>query len=323
MPDCIQFAYALARDDTTSLESSDEIAAALAAPEPCWVHMRFDHPETEPWIDANLAYLPETARDALLENQTRPRASVIGDGLLVILRGVNTNPGDEPEDMVAIRLWVEAGRVVSIGRRPLASVEELAARVAAGDGPRRAGALLAALIEGLNRRIDDYLADLDDQGDVLEERVLREPDRPLRNSVTDIRGELVDVRRFLIPQREAAHTLSRARAAVLQEDDADRLAESHERLVRAVEETESLRERMVVVSDELNTALSDRLNRNLYLLSMISAIFLPLGVLTGLMGVNLAGMPGAAWPPAFWVFTGLLGAIVVVQVLVLRALRWV
>ena len=321
--DCIQFAYALGGDTPgRALTSDDEIAGALAAPEPAWVHMSSDHPDTVAWIDTHLAYLPEPVREALVAVETRPRAVTIGEGVLVILRGVNLNPGAEPEDMISIRLWVASGRVVSLTRRPLASLREVSGQVAAGRGPQTSGALLSALVEGLTDRIDAYLRRLDETGDRMEAAVLASPDQALRAEVTDVRGELVDLRRFLAPQREAVATLARSEAEVLRDDDRLELSEQHDRLLRAVEEVEGLRERLIVVKDELATALSDRLNRNLYLLSVISAVFLPLGVLTGLMGINLAGMPGANWPPAFWVFTMLLLAILAGQVWLLRRLGW-
>jgi len=321
--DFIQFAYAMSGPDRGRRLTDDErIAAALAAPEPAWIHMRTDRPETRAWIARHLDYIAEPIRTALLQDETRPRATVHGDGVLVILRGVNTNPGAEPEDMVAVRLWVQAGRIVSLGRRPLASLSELAEVVGSGAGPDRAGAFLCGLVERLNARIDAYLTRTDDETDLLEENVLRDPDKGLRARVTDLRGELVDIRRFLVPQREAVATLARTQVDLIDPDDRGRLEEALERLTRAVEEVESLRDRLIVVKDELNTALSDRLNKNLYLLSVISAVFLPLGVLTGLMGINLAGMPGANWPPAFWVFTGLLGVILAIQIAILWVLRW-
>ncbi len=40
----------------------------------------------------------------------------------------------------------------------------------------------------------------------------------------------------------------------------------------------------------------------MYLLSVITAIFLPLGFLTGLFGINLGGMPGAEYKWGFWIF---------------------
>jgi zinc transporter len=77
-----------------------------------------------------------------------------------------------------------------------------------------------------------------------------------------------------------------------------------------------------VVKDELTNALADRLNRNTYVLSVIAAIFLPLGFLTGLMGINLGGIPGAASANAFWIFSAILVVLVVAQVVIFRMLRW-
>jgi zinc transporter len=68
--------------------------------------------------------LPETVVDTLLAEETRPRSVVSNEGLLVVLRGVNTNPGQDPEDMVSVRVWVEAGRVISTRRRKLLSIVE-------------------------------------------------------------------------------------------------------------------------------------------------------------------------------------------------------
>ena len=58
----------------------------------------------------------------------------MGDGLLLTLRGVNLNPGADPEDMVALRLWVEPDRVISIRHRPVMAVNDLRERLASGRG---------------------------------------------------------------------------------------------------------------------------------------------------------------------------------------------
>lgn len=320
MQDFIRHAYALS--DGTPFTESATLARALFEPECAWVHMQADDPQSAAWVAENLGYLPDPVRAALTATEARPRAAVHGHGVLVILRGVNTNPGAEPEDMVSVRLWVEPERVVSMSNRELASVSDLSEAVRAGEGPRTAGELLAFLVERLNARLGSYVKDLDEEGDELEKQVLMDPDPALRNRVNDIRGELVDLRQFLVPQSDALKALVGARLDFIDEHQALRLSEGREETGRSLETVESLRDRLVVVKDELSASLDDRLNRNLYRLSVISAVFLPLGVLTGLMGINLAGMPGANWPPAFWVFTGLLGLIVLLQILILKKLNW-
>ena len=91
----------------------------------------------------------------------------------------------------------------------------------------------------------------------------------------------------------------------------------------SVEDLEGLSERLLVARDEIASAHSDRLNRNLYILSVISAVFLPLSFLTGLLGINVGGIPGTADGDAFWKVTAALGGFLVLQVLVLWRMRWV
>jgi Mg2+ and Co2+ transporter CorA len=66
-----------------------------------WVHLRAQHPDTPGWIVENLSYLDPTIIDALVAEETRPRVTMVGKGLIVILRGINTIEGEDPEDMIS------------------------------------------------------------------------------------------------------------------------------------------------------------------------------------------------------------------------------
>jgi zinc transporter len=69
--------------------------------------------------------------DSLLDRETQPRHTQTDDGLLVILRGVNCNPGAEPDDMVAIRMLFTEQRIISMRFRFVrAHLREVAERTA-------------------------------------------------------------------------------------------------------------------------------------------------------------------------------------------------
>jgi len=78
-----------------------------------------------------------------------------------------------------------------------------------------------------------------------------------------------------------------------------RLREVADKITRYIEDLDSARERAAVVQDELSSCLAERLNKNTYLLSIIAAIFMPLSLLTGLLGINVGGIPGEKWPWSF------------------------
>jgi len=72
-----------------------------------------------------------------------------------------------------------------------------------------------------------------------------------------------------------------------------------DRLLRFVEDLDAVRDRAAVTQEELSARLAESMNRTMYVLSIVTAIFLPLGLLTGLLGVNVGGMPGEESEQAF------------------------
>lgn len=317
----ILFSYALSGPRRGERLQGRDVAALLLSDDLAWAHLDALDLGAGDWIQRNLPYLDPHAVDALLAEETRPRATPIGDGFLVILRGVNLNEGADPEDMVSIRLWVDPHRIVSLQRRPLRAVADVAARIDEGAGPESSGAFLALLVERLTHRMEPLLRQLDDEADALEEDVIDEASPALRRPITEVRRRAITFRRYIAPQRDAVATLRTQTPSFLDDMDRRRLSESQDRLLRTIEDLDAIRERAQIVKDELGAALSDRQNRHLYFLAIVSAIFLPLGFLTGLMGINLGGMPGADSAFGFWIFTGALGVVTGVTALLLRRLR--
>lgn len=322
MTDFIQFAVALNGTEAGAELHGSDIARLVDADDLAWVHLRGDHDGSRKWIAENLSYLDHHAIDALLADETRPRATEIGDGALVILRGVNHNAGADPDDMVSVRLWIDANRIVSVSRRRLKSVDELKVRILAGKGPADSGDFLCALIDLLTSRIETYRHDLDDATDDLEETVIATPGPPQRLPILDLRQQTIIFRRYIAPQRDEIGQLQRAPFGWLDEEDRRRLHESHNNLIRIVEDLDAIRDRLQILKEELTSIMNDRLNKNMYILSVITALFLPLGFLTGLFGVNLAGMPGASNSVAFIGFVVALALIGGLQLLIFRWLKW-
>ncbi|MBK9386785.1 MAG: hypothetical protein IPN34_18375 [Planctomycetes bacterium] len=92
---------------------------------------------------------------------------------------------------------------------------------------------------------------------------------------------------------------------------------------RYVEDLQALHDRLIVTQEELGSHQAETLNRRLYVLSLVTALFLPLSFLTGLLGINVGGIPWAEDPQGFFLVTGMLGALCVVVLGTLKALRWI
>jgi zinc transporter len=275
------------------------LLALTGVDEYLWTHLDRGDPAARSALAA--AGLEPRVQDALLAVETRPRWLATGKGLLVVLRGVNLNPGAEPEDMVAVRVWLEPGRVVSVLGRNLMAVLDLRNRVEEeGRGPVDPGAWLAALVRSIVERLGPVMDEVEEDGDRLEEEVLRHPKTGLRQRVGTHRRSCIQVRRHLAPMRETVAGLALEHGTLLDEGARAHLHEAAERLIRIVEDLDTLRDRAAVTHDELAAHLSDTINSTMFRLSLVAAVFLPLSLLTSLLGINVAGIPGASSPRAFW-----------------------
>jgi zinc transporter len=96
-----------------------------------------------------------------------------------------------------------------------------------------------------------------------------------------------------------------------------------DRTTRFVEDLDAARERAAVVQDELNTRISDQMNRTMYVLTVVATVLLPPSLITGLLGINVGGIPGSDSSWGFGIVIFLLVILAMVEIAVLRRLRWI
>lgn len=261
--------------------------------------------------------------ESLLLKDVRPRSLPTKDGLMVVLRGVNLNPGQHREDMVALRLWIEKDRVVSLRRRHLLSIDDLRDRIARGIGPDSAGSFLVDTADRLVDRMANVIADVEDAVDLLDEQVATAESRQLRTKLSDVRREAILLRRYLAPQRDAMSRLYTEPMEWLDDTHRMRLRELADRTMRYVEDMDAARDRAGVGQEELVSRMAEQVNNRMYLLSIVAALFLPLGFVTGLLGVNVAGIPGTEYPGAFFAVCFMLILLGILQLWLFRRQGWV
>ena len=287
-----------------------------------WVHIDSQDEEAKSWLEQEVSFLDPFVSEALLADETRPRVTQINDGLLLILRGVNLNQNANPEDMVSIRLWIDPHRIISVQRRQLKAVLDIEKQIKSGLQVEDAGAFLSLLLEKLFNRLGPVLSGLDEDTDEIEEKIIENPDHLLRENVLRIRKKAIMFRRYMLPQKDVINFLKNTDLPWLMPKYRRSLQENFDRIVRYVEDLDAIRERAQIINDELGNILSDRLNKNMYILSVIAAIFLPLGFLTGLLGINVGGIPGAENPYAFYVFIGFLLILGIAQIVIFKKKKW-
>ena len=247
--------------------------------------------------------IPDIAAGALVATETRPRCDRIEEGAIVNLRGPGETDTADSDRLVSIRLWVRRNRVTSLSRRTLSATAPVVRMVEAGKilDP---GDLVAAFAREISRQLDPQVAELGDLLDDCESAMEAKSIYKLRTSIAEIRSQAIAFRRFVAPDRDALTTLAAMDVDWLEEQDRLHINEAADRFARMTEELEAVRERSALLHEQLTDLRAEQVDQRALVISIVAFIFLPLTFITGLLGMNVEGIPYAQKPWAFWGVVG-------------------
>ncbi len=302
---------ALLVGDGSVREIASAEAATYTGPGFVWIHLEGGDPEDLAMLKGQ-DDIPDVAANALVATETRPRCDRIEQGALVNLRGPAVIDTDDSDRLVSIRLWVRQGKVNSVSRRPLAATSLVKARMEA-EKVRDPGDLVAAFARAISTQLDPEVAELGDTLDECESGLDPHQIYRLRTRITQIRSDAIAYRRFVAPNRDALTTLAHLDFEWLEEDDRLHIREAADRFARMTEELEAVRERAALLHEQITDLRGEQMEARSLYISVVAFIFLPLTFITGLLGMNVEGIPYAQEPWAFWGVVGfciLIGAVV-------------
>lgn len=302
--------------------SADEVGKWSAADGVLWLDCDQRKKQIQQWLE-NPANVGENVADILLAGETRPRAIVENNGLIVVLRGINMHSGAEPDDMIAVRIWLEENRIITSHRRKTFSVEDVRDSLKSGRGPGSPGEFLISLTGFLSKRISAAVENIEDLIDGLESNVAVGNVQDMRTSLGIIRRQAAAIRRYLAPQRDALDQLTRTGSIILSTTEIFDLREAGDQILRQVEDLDLARENALVTQEELMNRIAQEQNARMYLLSIVSAVFLPLMFVTGLLGMNVAGLPGTENPRGFVYAAIIMGVFGVGMAIYFKLRKWI
>jgi zinc transporter len=283
-----------------------------------WYHFDLTDPDLPAWLATQVPAIPAAA---LMAPETRPRCDSYADGLMLNLRGVNLNEDGPADQMVAVRMWVTAQMVVTVRVRRVFAINAMRKDAETGHAPPTPMDFVAAVADRLMVRVQDTVFDLCDRVDRMEDSV-QDDTAPLPPDLAEERRMAIRLRRYLGPQRDALVALVGTNSPLMTQPLRDRLREQANLAKLTVEELDGLNSRMMTVQDHYSARTAQLQAHNGYLLSIVAAVFLPLGFITGLFGVNVGGMPGVESEWAFAILCLAMIALMVGVIWVLRRMRW-
>lgn len=157
-----------------------------------------------------------------------------------------------------------------------------------------------------------WLARLEDELDVVEDKIHGEFDPGVNEEIFRLKKRILTAKKFLTAERDILMRLSGKKIAVITEVGRQFLSDLYTRTQHLVESLEMLREMLSSAHDSSMSVLSQRMNEVIKILTVFSAIFFPMTLLPTFFGMNFAVIPGAHWRYGFWICVGsvaLIGAL--------------
>ena len=185
-------------------------------------------------------------------------------------------------------------------------------------------ALLHRIVDTM---VDNYRPAIDEMEsrlDKLEQQAVTGREQTVRQ-VVKLKRELSSLRRVILPQRDVIGRLARREFAAISDEMAFRFRDVYDHMARYADEAMMFQERVTGIHEVNLATVSNRLNSVMKVLTVMSTIFLPLTVLTGMWGMNIPvpHFPGASPESQFWWIAALMVVIAVAMLAVFRRNKWI
>lgn len=299
-----------------------ELPAKLQSSQIIWIHLDLASSQTQETIENLFPNLSCSTISALLSEDVRGRAVVRDEGILAVIRGANLSAGEHPEHMISLRCFFNKSVIITVRRYKIFAVEDLKRALKENEGPKNTVEFITQLSKFFIKNLIRELDKLEDQIDFLEDIILDQNSNSSRESILQIRRSVHHFLRHLEPQIDVYNFFEQSSLSWIDQKSRIQFHDLHHEFSRMVSNLKSWRERSKLMQDELANSLSKKLDEKLYLLAVLSAIFLPLGFMTGLFGINLGGIPGSDEPWAFWTFTCLILSLAALEIYIFKLRRW-
>jgi magnesium transporter len=290
-----------------------------------WVD--FDQPTpAETRILSDVFHFHELSIEDALAEIHLPKIESYGDYLYVVLHGIDFAARQHRFQTRDVDFFLNPKYLVTIHHGQSRSIGRVA------DACSRNAHVLAEGTAALLHRIIDTMVDnyrpevekLEQRLDKLETEVFERTDPHLVRRILEFKRDVASLRRIVFPERDAVGRLARREFAFVSEPVAYRFRDVHDHLVRLSDEAFLFQDRISSILDAHLSAVSNQLNTVMKVLTIISTIFMPLTVLTGLWGMNipLPRFPGSD-DGQFWWIAGTMLAISGTMLVFFRRRRWI
>jgi len=287
-----------------SASNADSVAGAAPAGE-AWIDIEASDDEGRRWLASHSGLDAETVR-RLLDPAQATYWRRYGRGLHLNMHAAVPRENESTTVFVDFGIWLEPGRIITVRHGEVLALGRAAEDCSTGQGPSSSWGLIVFVLSETLSRLERNAHALAATIDQLEDDVLAGEGDPPIDRIAELQKRLIFARRFRLPLSNMVSFISSQPDSAI--DGA--LRDELDGIINAVgqhQEQLSLSiDRASALQGQIRDQLADSMNTATYRFTWVATVFLPLSFLTGLLGINVAGIPGDHNPWAFWLVCGAL-----------------
>ncbi len=324
-PDITLFEYDAAALRETRFASIADSRGHARGPGTLWLNVHGLHePEVMAEIGRRFGLHPLVLEDILNTDQ-RPKVDDYGDYLYIVARifEYDAATGSVGSDQVSIVLGTDF--VLTFQERPTGTFDPLRERLRGDKGQiRRLGAdyLAYSLLDAVVDRYFAVLEQLSERTEALEDRLLEKATPVLLKEIHEIKRETLVMRRAVWPLREVINSLTRADQRFFKPDTQPYLRDIYDHTVHVIESLEGIRDLIAGMLDIYLSSISNRVNMEVRILTVLTTLFMPAALIAGIFGMNFRHMPLLQDQDGFMIALGMMAAIAAVMAAAFWRRRW-
>ena len=287
-------------------------------------------PDSVTWFDIDIAddaerewlmawqEISEQTRTALLEPVRFSHYKQVPDGTLLSIRTLRPGPSEDLADLGDLKLLIGPTRAITLRSGTLAAVDELRQNLSSGRSLLTAVELLGFTVSGMARRMEPVIFDLIQDIDDVEDALLDGGSVPPQQTLSEFQCRIFRTKRQVNSIQRVLAPMTTDPALALDASDRETLVRASKHVTRYLEGLDECRTRVQTLENQIEAQRSDIMTRSSLNLSIVATVFLPLTFITGLLGMNVAGIPDQHDPYGFWLVTGMSAIISLLAWLLLR-----
>ncbi|MDZ4722778.1 MAG: magnesium/cobalt transporter CorA [candidate division Zixibacteria bacterium] len=188
---------------------------------------------------------------------------------------------------------------------------------------RGADYLFHAIIDAVVDNYNTTLEIIESEVDGVEDDVLGQADEDTLKSIFTLRRDIVQLKRIVAPQREVVNQLTKQHYSLITPNLNVYFSDIHDHLVRIIDMSDSHREILNTSLEVYYSSVSTKTNDIIKFLTVLTAVFIPPTLVSGIWGMNFENLPGHDWEHGFLIIMGFILVLIFGMLIVFRRKKWI